>query len=66
MGSDHHTVDVETSDHDAVKRGVLVQHRSRVLVSAEAYPNPTVAEEVAAQITVAIHGGMPTRVLLCL
>lgn len=66
MASDTWTVDVLTSPHDAVKVGVLEAHRSRVQVSREAFPNPLDAEQVAAQMTVAIHGGMPTRVLLCL
>lgn len=55
--------DVFTSDHDAVKEGNLEQIWSRVLISEEEYPNWVVAYEVAACLAVAVHGGMPTRVL---
>lgn len=55
--------DVETSDHDAVKDGVLSQRRSRVVISSTEYPDWRVAYDVAACLAVAVHGGMPTRVL---
>ena len=60
------TIDVHTADHDAVKTGVLTQRVSRVLVSAREFPDPLDAEELAAQIAVAVHGGMPTRASHCL
>jgi hypothetical protein len=59
-----HSFDVMTSPHDDVKEGRLVRVWSRVLISAEAYPSTTEAAEVAATLAVAVHGGMPTSVLL--
>lgn len=66
MSDQHWTVDVDTADHDAVKRGVLSQRVSRVHLSTVDFPNPVVAEEVAAQLAVAVHGGMPTNVRHCI
>jgi hypothetical protein len=54
--------DVFTSDHDAVKDGVLVQVWSRVVVSRSEYPKFEDAYATAACLAVAVHGGMPTSV----
>jgi hypothetical protein len=55
------TIVVHTSRHDAVKVGVLTERVSRVRVSATEF-GPHEAEEVAACLAVAVHGGMPTLV----
>lgn len=55
--------DVFTSPHDDVKRGRLERVRSRVNISREEYPSWITAYAVAAEMAVAIHGGMPTSVL---
>lgn len=77
---DNWVFDVETAHHDDIKvgalRGVDPAHQHpralglvrtrRVSVSREEFPDPRVASEVAACLAVAVHGGMPTRVLHCL
>lgn len=55
--------DVFTSPHDDVKRGILDRVWSRVNVSRVEYPSWVDAYAVAAEMAVAIHGGMPTSVL---
>lgn len=60
------TIDVATSDHDAVKRGILEQRVSRVHLSKTDFPDPLDAEQVAAVLAVSIHGGMPTSVSHCI
>lgn len=55
--------DVATAPHDDVKRGVLVRHWSRVVISREAFPRWEVAAQVAAGMAVSRWGGMPTSVL---
>lgn len=57
-----YTFDVDTSEHDAVKVGVLVQRTSRVTVLASEFRSWVDASEAAACVAVAIHGGMPTAV----
>jgi hypothetical protein len=52
--------DVITSDHDAVKVGVVCQRRSRVVVEADTY---AAGVELAACLAMAVHGGMATEVL---
>lgn len=54
------SVDVETADHDAVKVGIIVERVSRVHLSTVDFPDPVEARVVAAQVAVAIHGGMAT------
>lgn len=56
--------DVFTSPHDDVKQGVLERVWSRVNVSRVDYPSWVTAYAVAAEMAVAIHGGMPTKVLV--
>lgn len=56
--------DVFTSPHDDVKRGILERVHSRVTISRTDYPSWVTAYAVAAEIAVAVHGGMPTRVLV--
>lgn len=56
--------DVFTSGHDYVKYGLLEQYWSRVLISKEEFPVFEHAYEVAANLAVAVHGGMPTKVLV--
>lgn len=63
LGAVTYEFDVFTSRHDSVKRGVLCEVRSRVVVSSVEYPNWTDAYEVAANLAVAVHDGMPTAVL---
>jgi hypothetical protein len=54
-----HYFDVLTALHDDVKRGGdYPKLRSRVVISATAYPHTTQAAEVACTLAVAIHGGM--------
>lgn len=55
--------EVHTSPHDDVKEGVLCTVRSWVVVSAADYPTYASAYDVAACLAVAVHGGMPTRVV---
>lgn len=56
--------DVFTCPHDDVKEGRLERVRSRVLISADAYPSYAEAADLAACLAVGMHGGMPTRVLV--
>lgn len=60
-----YSFDVFTAHHDAIKGGAAmggyVEIRSRVLIS-DAYTYIQ-AYEIAACMAVALHGGMPTRVL---
>lgn len=56
--------DVFTSPHDDVKEGRLCRVWSRVLVSREEFPTYGIAAETAACLAVAVHGGMPTSVLV--
>lgn len=58
---DHWTVDVDWSDHDALRKGITSKGVSRVLLSKEDHPDPLKAEETAALISMR-HGGMATRV----
>lgn len=58
----HWTFDVATSEHDAVKQGVIVQRWSRVHVSRDSEPQWWEAAQVAALLACSIHGGMPTEV----
>ena len=56
--------DVSTSEHDDVKAGRLERVWSRVVVSREEFPTFGMAAETAACLAVAVHGGMPTNVLV--
>lgn len=60
---DVYEFDVFTSPHEDVKKGVIRKTRSRVLISRKDFPSYPTAVEVAANLAVAIHGGMPTEVL---
>lgn len=60
-----HQFDVFTALHDDMKGGGRYPKvRSRVVVSATAYPHTTQAAEVACALAVAVHGGMATDCLL--
>lgn len=59
----HWTFDVATSDHDAVKQGIIVQRWSRVHISREEFPDWWDAYPLAGVIACSIHGGMPTSIL---
>lgn len=65
MAETVYAFDVFTADHDDVKTGAhrRLARRSRVLVSATAYPTYGAAADVAACLAVARHGGMPLAVL---
>lgn len=55
--------DVVTAHHDDMKGGGdFPTTRSRVTVSAAAFPNWRAAAEVAAGMAVCIHGGMPINI----
>lgn len=56
--------DVFTADHDSIKGGGYTEVWSRVCVSATEYPTYAGAYDVAACLAVAVHGGMPTRVMV--
>lgn len=56
--------DVFTSSHDAVKDGELEQVWSRVVLSRTEWPVFEHAYATAACLAVAVHGGMPTRVMV--
>ena len=58
-----YSFDVATASHDEVKTGMLARRWSRVTVSATEWPDWRVAQEVAAALAVAVHGGMATAVL---
>lgn len=53
--------DVFTALHDEVKTGQLDTVRSRVVVEADTYPT---AQDTAAALAVAVHGGMATAALV--
>lgn len=53
--------DVFTAHHDDIKGGGYKEIRSRVLISEE-FPSHE-AFALAGCMAVAIHGGMPTRIL---
>lgn len=57
------TFEVTVSDHDAVHVGNYRQHRTRVTISRQHYPNWVTASETAATVAAARYRGMPTRVL---
>ena len=52
-----------TALHDDIKDGITREVRSRVVVSDIEFPDWRVAAQVAGCMAVAIHGGMPTRIL---
>lgn len=56
-----YTFDVFTASHDQVKVGQINTVRSRVLVEADTYPT---AQDTAAALAVAVHGGMATSALV--
>lgn len=57
--------DVSTALHDDMNQGGNYKTvRSRVTVSRQEFPKWTTAYEVAANLAVAVHGGMPTQVLV--
>lgn len=62
-GGAPYAFDVATADHDRVKTGQTVERWSRVVVSADEWPDWRIAAQVAACLAVAHHGGMPTAVL---
>lgn len=55
--------DVFTAMHDDIKDGITREVWSRVVISDTAFPDSRIAAQVAACMAVAIHGGMPTRIL---
>lgn len=55
--------DVFTALHDDIKGGGFVERRSRILISDIEFPDWRIAAQVAGCMAVAIHGGMPTRIL---
>ena len=59
----HWTFDVASSDHDAVKRGIIVQRWSRVHISRDDFPVWQDAASLAGVLAVSMHGGMPTSIL---
>ena len=56
--------DVSTATHDDLKVGRLERVWSRVVVSRAECPTFGMAAETAANLAVAVHGGMPTNVLV--
>lgn len=56
--------DVFTAKHDDMKGGGPYKEvRSRIIISATAFPTYGIAAETAGCMAVAIHGGMPTKIL---
>lgn len=57
--------DVATALHDDMKGGGVYRETwSRITISRAEYPSWVTAYGVAACLAVAVHGGMPTQVLV--
>lgn len=60
----NYTFDVFTAKHDDIKGGgAYAEVWSRVVVSAVEFPTYGKAAEAAACLAVAVHGGMPTKIM---
>ena len=54
---------VDLSSHDHLKAGILTVVQTRVILSDLEFPTPALAADTAACLAVAVHGGMPTKIV---